>query len=125
MVAAKQLAYAEDRRSGIEWPSAQVPGIGGTIMIEPQEYDGNCVFSASAAKVVYTPGFGALFGSRPLVISNVILKSLDMVHRAFRNPGSLQTFFYEESEFSGSQPYWAKHSGDLITFFLPDEQNDF
>ena len=126
MTTAKQLqVYAEDRRSGVEWPSAEVPVMGGTIMIEPQEKNGNCIFSTSAAKVVYTPAFGSMFGNHPRIISSVILKSLEMVRKAFRHPDRLQTFFYEESEFSGSESYWAFHDGEVITFLLPDEKNDF
>lgn len=91
-------------------------------MINPQETDGNCIFSTSAAKVVYSPGFGSLFGNNPFIISHVIFKSMEMVHKAFRNPDYLQTFFYEESEFSEAEDYWAIHDGDHITFLLPDER---
>lgn len=121
MSAAKKLVYAEDRRSGIEWPSATVPFVGGTITIIPQEEKGDFVFSTSAAKVVYSPAFGKLFGDNPSVISHVIFKSMEMVHKAFRNPDYLQTFIYEASEFSGSESYWAIHDGEHITFLLPED----
>lgn len=119
--------YAEDRRSGIPWPICDVPFVGGSITISPQECNGNCVFDPINIKTVMTPAFRNLF-SHPSIDSSyiatqVILESCKMIHETFEHPDYIQVFVYEK-EVMGipvSRRYWAMHSDEYITFMVPDD----
>lgn len=119
--------YAEDRRSGVDWPIREVPFAGGSITISPQERNGNYQFNPFATRTVMTPGFRNLFHhpfiDSSIIASHVVQDSCKMIHEAFAHPDYLQTFVYEK-EVEGipmSESYWCIHSEEYIAFLLPEE----
>lgn len=120
MITAKQTYTGESERDTY-LSCIQVPKLGGTVKLKPQETTGNYVFSTTAAKVVFTPGFSALFHHEHNVIFHVIVKSLEMVRKTIRNPDYLQVLNYDRGDSSNPTSFWIKHDRSVITFLLPKE----
>ena len=97
-----------------------VPVIGGSICISPQECNGSYVFDPIGIKTVMTKGFINLFKSQTLA-SLIVAQSCVMIHQAFKKPDYLQSFVYENELKGISEVYWAIHDEEYITFLLPDE----